>query len=133
MKKILAVMFSVLCISCLTLSAFAEPSEVAAPDASVSDVSGDIVSDETVGEAASDIPAASDVTSAAPEASSEAPEQVESADDVNSPEIIVNYSASHQDLGSKAIGVAIWVVCGVLLFACLILFVYKFIQYRNSK
>ena len=89
MKKFLALVFSILCISCIALPVFADGEAV--------------TSDAVVSEG------------------------------VSSDEIIVNYAAGHEDIGALNLDVLFWSVCGVLILGCLIIFVYKFIQWRNSR
>lgn len=93
MKKFLALVFSILCISCVALPVFAD-GEAVVSDAAVSEVV---------------------------------------SEGVSSDEIIVNYAAAHEDIGALNLDVLFWSVCGVLLLGCLIIFVYKFIQWRNSR
>ena len=57
----------------------------------------------------------------------------ETVSEVASEEIIVNYGANKQDIGALNLDAIFWSVCGVLLLGCLIIFVYKFIQWRNSR
>lgn len=93
MKKFLALVFAIICVSCVALPVFAD-GEAVTSDAVVSEVVSEGVSSE---------------------------------------EIIVNYGASEQDIGSLNLDALFWSVCGVLLLGCLIIFVYKFIQWRNSR
>ena len=52
---------------------------------------------------------------------------------IPSEEIIVNYGASKQDIGALNLDILFWSICGVLILGCVIIFVYKFIQWRNSR
>ena len=81
----------------------------------------------TIGE--DDAVAVGDVDeTASPAESTKPPVGTES---VKEQEFIVNYAAQTEELPD--IGWLVWTVCGVLILGCLLVFGYKFIQYRNSK
>ncbi len=134
MKKILAVAAAIVCVSCCMLSSFALTSEVASGAGDTSAVVSDVVSGDVSGieSDTGDVSEALPVESETPDVSSDN-ETVPDTEGTTSVNVIVNYAAGHDDMAGLHLDAIIWTVCGVLLFGCLCLLVYKIIQYRNSK
>lgn len=88
------------------------------------------VSEETVSDSQSQEESVESVESSLPVGTVSDPDD-DGYNIVDEKDIIVNYASSEEEL--PHIGILIWSICGVLLAGCAIIFVYKFVKWRQSK